>query len=58
MKTDSNFKMSKQTKIYLSFNKHKNSILKDMFIKAEISEEKAKKTRMKEREKIGQGDEQ
>jgi hypothetical protein len=29
-----------------------------MFIKAEISEEKAKKTRMKEREKIGQGDEQ
>lgn len=56
MKADANFKMSKQTKIYLSFNKHKKSILKDMFINAEISEEKAKKARMKEREKTSQGD--
>lgn len=56
MKTDTNFKMSKQTKIFLSFNKHKKSILKDMFIDAEVSEERARKARMKEREKFSQGD--
>ena len=57
MKTDANYKMSKQTKIYLSFSKHKKSILKEMFIGAEIAEERAKKARMREREKTGQGDE-
>jgi hypothetical protein len=56
MKTDANFKMSKQTKIFLSNNKHKKSILTDMFKDAEVSEEKAKRARFHEREKTGQGD--
>jgi hypothetical protein len=57
MKTDANYKMSKQTKIFLSNNKHKKSILTNMFKDAEVSEERSKKVRMHEREKTGQGDE-
>jgi hypothetical protein len=55
-KQSNNFKMSKQTKIYMSFNPKQKRIISEMFMAAEIAEINSKQSRLHEREKTGTGE--